>query len=102
MRHVATVYFEKGRAKKAFTLMPQTNTMALLDQQCVNRIATGAAVGGALGASIGALYGTYEAFRYKVPGLYKIRYIGQTTVSSAAVFGLFLGAGSLLHCGRHS
>lgn len=50
----------------------------------------------------GALYGTYEAFRYKVPGLYKIRYIGQTTVSSAAVFGLFLGAGSLLHCGRHS
>ena len=51
---------------------------------------------------IGAMYGTYEAFRYKVPGLYKIRYIGQTTVSSAAVFGLFLGAGSLLHCGRHS
>lgn len=60
----------------------------------------GAAVGGALGASIGAMYGTYEAIRYKVPGLYKIRYIGQTTVSSAAVFGLFLGAGSLLHCGR--
>jgi len=57
-------------------------------------------VGGALGASIGAMYGTYESFRYKVPGLYKIRYIGQTTVSSAAVFGLFLGAGSLLHCGR--
>jgi hypothetical protein len=46
------------------------------------------------------MYGTYESFRYKVPGLYKIRYIGQTTVSSAAVFGLFLGAGSLLHCGR--
>jgi len=60
----------------------------------------GVAVGGALGASIGAMYGTYEAIRYKVPGLYKIRYIGQTTVSSAAVFGLFLGAGSLLHCGR--
>lgn len=74
--------------------------MALLDQQCVNRIGTGAAVGGALGASIGAMYGTYEAIRYKVPGLYKIRYIGQTTLSSAAVFGLFLGAGSLLHCGR--
>lgn len=48
----------------------------------------------------GALYGTYEAFRYKVPGLYKLRYVGQTTLSSAAVFGLFLGAGSLLHCGR--
>jgi hypothetical protein len=27
--------------------------MALLDQQCANRVATGAAVGGALGASIG-------------------------------------------------
>lgn len=26
----------------------------------------------------------------------------QTTLSSAAVFGLFLGAGSLLHCGRQS
>lgn len=50
--------------------------------------------------SPGALYGTYEAFRYKVPGLYKLRYVGQTTLSSAAVFGLFLGAGSLLHCGR--
>ena len=48
----------------------------------------------------GALYGTYEAFRYKVPGLYKLRYVGQTTLSSAALFGLFLGAGSLLHCGR--
>jgi hypothetical protein len=36
----------------------------------------------------------------KVPGVYKIRYVGQTTLSSAAVFGLFLGAGSLLHCGR--
>jgi hypothetical protein len=33
----------------------------------------------------GAMYGTYEAFRYKVPGIYKIRYIGQTTLSSAAV-----------------
>jgi hypothetical protein len=33
-----------------FTLMV---AVALLDQQCVNRIATGAAVGGALGASIG-------------------------------------------------
>ena len=74
--------------------------MALIDRQCANRVATGAAVGGALGGSIGALYGTYEAFRSKVPGLLKIRYVGQTTLSSAAVFGLFLGAGSLLHCGR--
>ena len=58
--------------------------------------------------SAGALYGTYEAFRYKVcvscisflllkvtgisnsddeqvPGALKIRYVGQTTLSSAAV-----------------
>jgi hypothetical protein len=48
----------------------------------------------------GALYGTYEAFRYKVPGIYKIRYVGQTTLSSAAVFGLFLGGGSRRHWGR--
>ncbi|KAK9792485.1 hypothetical protein WJX73_005902 [Symbiochloris irregularis] len=71
-----------------------------MDNRCVNRIMTGASLGGALGGSIGALYGTYEAFRYKVPGIYKIRYIGQTTLGSAAVFGMFLGAGSLLHCGR--
>ncbi|RRT76631.1 hypothetical protein BHE74_00027270 [Ensete ventricosum] len=36
----------------------------------------------------------------QVPGLLKIRYIGQTTLGSAAVFGLFLGAGSLIHCGK--
>jgi len=66
----------------------------------MRRVATGASVGGGLGAAIGALYGTYEAFRYQVPGLYKIRYVGQTTVSSAAIFGLFLGAGSFLQCGR--
>jgi hypothetical protein len=30
----------------------------------------------------------------------KVRYIGKTTTSSAAVFGLFLAAGSLLQCGR--
>ena len=29
--------------------------VALIDQQCANRVATGAAVGGALGASIGVL-----------------------------------------------
>ncbi|KAL5177806.1 hypothetical protein HKD37_08G023507 [Glycine soja] len=44
----------------------------------------------------------YEVFyRYKnVPGLLKIRHIGQTTLGSAAIFGLFLGAGSLIHCGK--
>jgi anti-sigma factor RsiW len=36
----------------------------------------------------------------QVPGLLKVRYIGRTTVTSAAIFGLFLGAGSLLQCGR--
>ncbi|KAG4924159.1 hypothetical protein JHK87_049699 [Glycine soja] len=35
-----------------------------------------------------------------VPGLLKIRHIGQTTLGSAAIFGLFLGAGSLIHCGK--
>ena len=33
-------------------------------------------------ASAGAMYGTYEAFRYKVPGLYKVRYIGQVRRST--------------------
>lgn len=36
----------------------------------------------------------------QVPGLLKIRHIGQTTLGSAAIFGLFLGAGSLIHCGK--
>ncbi|KAF3945808.1 hypothetical protein CMV_027855 [Castanea mollissima] len=40
----------------------------------------------------GAVYGACEAIRFKVPGLMKIRYIGQTTLGSAAIFGLFLGA----------
>jgi hypothetical protein len=38
----------------------------------------------------------------QVPGLLKVRYIGRTTMSSAAIFGLFLGAGSLLQCGRRN
>ncbi|PIN19055.1 hypothetical protein CDL12_08265 [Handroanthus impetiginosus] len=56
--------------------------------------------GFAVGGAVGAVYGTYEAMRYKVPGFLKVRYIGQTTLGSAAVFGLFLGAGSLIHCGK--
>ncbi|KAF9601867.1 hypothetical protein IFM89_006838 [Coptis chinensis] len=67
---------------------------------CLKRVGTGVAVGGALGGAVGAVYGTYEAIKIKVPGLLKIRYIGQTTVGTAAVFGLFLGAGSLIHCGK--
>uniref|UniRef100_A0A0D9XKY2 Reactive oxygen species modulator 1 n=1 Tax=Leersia perrieri TaxID=77586 RepID=A0A0D9XKY2_9ORYZ len=60
---------------------------------CLARVGAGVAIGGAVGGAVGAVYGTYEAIRYKVPGLLKIRYIGQTTLGSAAVFGLFLGAG---------
>eukprot|EP00249_Psilotum_nudum_P003968 c17488_g1_i1 orf=272-496(+) len=67
---------------------------------CLARVTAGVAVGGAVGGAIGAVYGTYEAFRYKVPGMLKLRYVGQTTLGSAAIFGLFLGAGSLIHCGR--
>ncbi|CAN0917002.1 hypothetical protein LINGRAHAP2_LOCUS30043 [Linum grandiflorum] len=67
---------------------------------CLTRVVAGVAIGGGVGGAVGAVYGTYEAIRHKVPGLLKIRYIGQTTVSSAAIFGLFLGAGSLIHCGK--
>ncbi|KAG2318142.1 hypothetical protein Bca52824_021264 [Brassica carinata] len=74
--------------------------MAREKTSCLSRIAAGAAVGGALGGAVGAVYGTYEAIRFRVPGLLKIRYIGQTTMGSAAIFGLFLGAGSLIHCGK--
>ncbi|KAG5035021.1 hypothetical protein AAZX31_04G127700 [Glycine max] len=62
----------------------------------LTRVATGAAVGGAIGGAVGAVYGTYDAIRYKVPGLLKIRHIGQTTLGSAAVFSLFLAAGTLI------
>eukprot|EP00211_Chloroparvula_japonica_P020314 CAMPEP_0119133370 /NCGR_PEP_ID=MMETSP1310-20130426/13340_1 /TAXON_ID=464262 /ORGANISM="Genus nov. species nov., Strain RCC2339" /LENGTH=71 /DNA_ID=CAMNT_0007124057 /DNA_START=1 /DNA_END=216 /DNA_ORIENTATION=- len=71
-----------------------------MDSRCAQRVATGATLGATLGGAVGAMFGTYEAFRYKVPGLYKLRYIGQTTVQSAGLFGLFLAAGSLLHCGK--
>ncbi|KVI08042.1 Reactive oxygen species modulator 1 [Cynara cardunculus var. scolymus] len=67
---------------------------------CLARVTAGVAVGGAVGGAVGAVYGTYDAIRNKVPGLLKIRYIGQATVGSAAIFGLFLGAGSLIHCGK--
>eukprot|EP00210_Caulerpa_lentillifera_P006359 g6074.t1 len=60
----------------------------MLDSPCARRVLNGAVFGGAMGASIGALYGTFEAFRYKVPGIYKIRHIGQTTLSATAVSGI--------------
>ncbi|KAL8478256.1 hypothetical protein ACS0TY_030235 [Phlomoides rotata] len=65
---------------------------------CLSRVTAGVAVRGAVDGAVGAVYGTYEAIRYKIPGLLKVRYIGQTMLGSAAVFGLFLGAGSLIHC----
>ncbi|KAK1301264.1 hypothetical protein QJS10_CPA01g02020 [Acorus calamus] len=72
----------------------------MANDSCLRRVALGATLGASIGGAVGAVYGTYEAVRYRVPGLMKIRYIGQTTVGSAAIFGLFLGAGSLIHCGR--
>ncbi|KAL2611216.1 hypothetical protein R1flu_022908 [Riccia fluitans] len=36
-------------------------------RDCLARVTTGVAVGGAVGGAIGAVYGTYEAFRFKVP-----------------------------------
>ncbi|KQJ97239.1 reactive oxygen species modulator 1 [Brachypodium distachyon] len=68
---------------------------------CLVRVGAGVAIGGAVGGAVGAVYGTYEAVRLRVPGLLKIRHIGQTTIGSAAIFGLFLGAGSLIHCGKN-
>ncbi|KAG2372533.1 uncharacterized protein HKW66_Vig0205980 [Vigna angularis] len=86
----------------------------------LTRVATGAAVGGAIGGAVGAVYGTYDAIRiggkkvslfcmkeiilepeaialgHQVPGFLKIRHIGQTTLGSAAVFSLFLAAGTLI------
>ncbi|MCO5577286.1 hypothetical protein L7F22_058511 [Adiantum nelumboides] len=69
-------------------------------RDCATRVVAGVAMGGAVGGAIGAVYGTYEAVRYKIPGVLKLRHVGQTTLGSAALFGLFLGAGSLIHCGR--
>ncbi|KAG9447393.1 hypothetical protein H6P81_013521 [Aristolochia fimbriata] len=53
---------------------------------CFVRVMSGVGIGGCIGGAVGAVYGSYEAFRYKVPGLLKIRHIGQTTVGSAAIF----------------
>jgi hypothetical protein len=48
----------------------------------------------------GAMYGTYEAFRYKVPGLHKVRYIGQ--VCAAALPGVNLSSICHAHIAVHS
>jgi len=44
----------------------------------------------------GALYGTYEAFRLRIPGAYKIRHIGQATLGTGLAFGVFMAAGALV------
>ena len=41
-------------------------------------------------------------FFAQIPGMLKVRHIGRTTMGSAGLFSLFLGAGSLLHCGRRA
>ncbi|KAI8573261.1 hypothetical protein RHMOL_Rhmol01G0264800 [Rhododendron molle] len=96
------IYGESAQRKReresVFRESLERETMAR--DGCLARVTAGVAVGGAVGGAVGAVYGTYEAIRYKVPGLLKIRYIGQTTLGSAAIFGLFLGAGSLIHCGK--
>ena len=72
----------------------------MLDDHCAQRVKYGAFLGGVVGCSFGTVYGTYEAFANQVPGMLKIRHIGRNAVGSAAVFGVMLGAGSLLQCGR--
>jgi DNA-binding transcriptional regulator WhiA len=53
---------------------------------------------------ISSLYSHFNKAHFvsivQVPGLLKLRVIGQNTLGSAAIFGLFLGAGSLIHCGK--
>lgn len=71
-----------------------------MSNDCATRVMWGFGVGSALGASIGAMYGTYGAFKHKVPGLFKIRFVGQSTVQTGLAFGVFLAAGSFLQCGR--
>eukprot|EP00877_Chromochloris_zofingiensis_P006645 jgi/Chrzof1/2233/Cz11g07190.t1 len=72
-----------------------------MGNDCAARVATGFGMGAALGASVGAMMGTYEAFRQKIPGIYKIRFVGQQTVGTGMVFGMFLAIGAFVHCGRN-
>jgi hypothetical protein len=52
-------------------------------------------------APIGSVvYGTYEAIRYKGPGLLKIRLIWHTTLGSNAIFGLYIDVRRLIDCGK--
>jgi len=42
------------------------------------------------------LFLIFDVETFQVPGFLKIRHIGQTTLGSAAVFSLFLAAGTLI------
>lgn len=57
-----------------------------------------ACMGGCIGLPIGASFGAYEAFAYGVPGIYKLRFAGQRTVQSGALFATILGTGGALIC----
>jgi len=76
--------------------------MGITDNKCVRQMAQNFGLGATLGASVGAAYGTWDAFKFKIPGMFKIRHIGQTTVTTGAIFGTFLAAGALLHCGKNN
>eukprot|EP00898_Chlorokybus_atmophyticus_P001388 jgi/Chlat1/224/Chrsp1S03131 len=75
--------------------------MSSSSDRCMKTVMRGAALGAGIGGAIGVMYGSFEAFRYKVPGLFKLRYIGQQTLGTAAAFSVLLGAGSIIRCGRH-
>lgn len=51
--------------------------------------------------AIGTIWGSWEALKLPVPFLYRLRHVGQTSVQSAAMFGLCLGAGAFINCGRY-
>eukprot|EP00892_Ulva_mutabilis_P003466 jgi/Ulvmu1/1491/UM011_0221.1 len=69
---------------------------SIFENDTANAVARGAGLGGALGASIGSLYGTYDAYAAKIPGLYKLRHIGTHTLTTSAAFAVLVGCGALL------
>ncbi|KAL5720014.1 hypothetical protein ACHQM5_012726 [Ranunculus cassubicifolius] len=74
--------------------------MATTRDSCAARVGKHMGLGAAIGASFGAVLGVGEAIMTKEPALLKIRHVGQRTVGSSILFGLFLGVGGLLNCGR--
>ncbi|KAK4728118.1 hypothetical protein R3W88_021106 [Solanum pinnatisectum] len=63
---------------------------------CLARVTVGVVVGGAIGGA-----GTYEAVSFKVSRLLKIRYIGQTTLRRATIFGLLIYWTNYFEKGNH-